>query len=225
MRRCVPTRASRTGRSGGTTPSSSPDVVVVLEPSLVHEADVAEGVGPATLVLLNAEEPPPGSRRHACCCVPRRPAGRRERSAVRERRDGRGGRRGARRRRRSRRSRTQACDLLGRQVRPAGDRGGGSRRATHGCAEGLAAARSRAAPSSAPRSRASEPAGGARGSSPRPTSPAASNCLLCWLYCPDSAVVLDGHDVRRLRPRRLQGLRDLRRDVPDGRDRDGARWR
>ena len=46
------------------------------------------------------------------------------------------------------------------------------------------------------------------------------NCLLCWIYCPDSAVVLDGDDVRRLRPRPLQGLRDLRRDLP-GRTRSG----
>ena len=49
------------------------------------------------------------------------------------------------------------------------------------------------------------------------------DCLLCWLYCPDSAIALDGDDVRRLRPRPLQGLRDLRRRLPDRRDRDGAR--
>ena len=48
------------------------------------------------------------------------------------------------------------------------------------------------------------------------------NCLLCWLYCPDSAVRLDGRRVQRLRPRLLQGLRDLRRGLPGRRDRDGA---
>ena len=40
------------------------------------------------------------------------------------------------------------------------------------------------------------------------------NCLLCWLYCPDSAIVLDGDDVHGLRSRLLQGLRDLRRGLP-----------
>jgi pyruvate ferredoxin oxidoreductase gamma subunit len=36
-----------------------PDVVVVLEPSLVHEVDVAEGLAPGGFVLLNAETAPP----------------------------------------------------------------------------------------------------------------------------------------------------------------------
>lgn len=36
-----------------------PDAVVVLEPSLVHEVDVAEGLVPDGFVLLNAETAPP----------------------------------------------------------------------------------------------------------------------------------------------------------------------
>ena len=37
---------------------TDPDLVVVLEPSLVHEMDVAEGLDPDGLVLLNAETAP-----------------------------------------------------------------------------------------------------------------------------------------------------------------------
>ncbi len=37
---------------------TEPDVVVVLEPSLVHETGVAEGLRPGGFVLLNAEAPP-----------------------------------------------------------------------------------------------------------------------------------------------------------------------
>ena len=37
---------------------TEPDVVVVLEQSLVHETGVAEGLRPGGLVLLNAEAPP-----------------------------------------------------------------------------------------------------------------------------------------------------------------------
>jgi pyruvate ferredoxin oxidoreductase gamma subunit len=37
---------------------TDPDLVVVLEPSLVHEIDVAEGLDPDGLVLLNAETAP-----------------------------------------------------------------------------------------------------------------------------------------------------------------------
>jgi pyruvate ferredoxin oxidoreductase gamma subunit len=47
-----------------------PDVVVVLDPSLAQEAGVAEGVGPETLVLVNAEEPPPGLPHARVLCVP-----------------------------------------------------------------------------------------------------------------------------------------------------------
>jgi pyruvate ferredoxin oxidoreductase gamma subunit len=36
-----------------------PDMVVVLEPSLVREADVADGLAPEGLVLINAEVVPP----------------------------------------------------------------------------------------------------------------------------------------------------------------------
>ena len=49
------------------------------------------------------------------------------------------------------------------------------------------------------------------------------NCLLCWLYCPDSAVAAGRDNVHGLRPTVLQGLRDLRRDVPGGCDHDGSR--
>jgi pyruvate ferredoxin oxidoreductase gamma subunit len=37
---------------------TDPDLVVVLEPSLVHEANVADGLGPEGLVLLNADVAP-----------------------------------------------------------------------------------------------------------------------------------------------------------------------
>jgi len=48
----------------------SPDVVVVLEPSLVHEVDVAEGLAPEGLVLLNAETPPAELDGVLVRCVP-----------------------------------------------------------------------------------------------------------------------------------------------------------
>jgi pyruvate ferredoxin oxidoreductase gamma subunit len=35
-----------------------PDVVVVLEPSLLHEVDVADGLADGGLILVNAERPP-----------------------------------------------------------------------------------------------------------------------------------------------------------------------
>jgi pyruvate ferredoxin oxidoreductase gamma subunit len=38
---------------------TDPDLVVVLEPSLVHEAGVADGLQPDGLVLFNGEEIPP----------------------------------------------------------------------------------------------------------------------------------------------------------------------
>jgi pyruvate ferredoxin oxidoreductase gamma subunit len=37
---------------------TDPDLVIVLEPSLVHEVDVAEGLHPGGLVLVNAETAP-----------------------------------------------------------------------------------------------------------------------------------------------------------------------
>ena len=40
------------------------------------------------------------------------------------------------------------------------------------------------------------------------------NCLLCWIYCPDSAVRLDGTTFDGFDLDALQGLRDLRRDLP-----------
>jgi pyruvate ferredoxin oxidoreductase gamma subunit len=47
-----------------------PDVVVVLEPSLVHESNVFEGLAPDGLVLLNAETPPDGMPPDRVTCVP-----------------------------------------------------------------------------------------------------------------------------------------------------------
>ncbi len=49
---------------------TDPDVVVVLEPSLVHETDVAEGLVPGGLVLVNAESPPPELDGLHVRCVP-----------------------------------------------------------------------------------------------------------------------------------------------------------
>jgi len=37
---------------------TDPDLVVVLEPSLVHEVDLAEGLKPGGLLLLNGSSPP-----------------------------------------------------------------------------------------------------------------------------------------------------------------------
>jgi pyruvate ferredoxin oxidoreductase gamma subunit len=47
-----------------------PDVVVVLEPSLLGEVDVAEGLAPAGLVLVNAATPPPSLDGLNVVCVP-----------------------------------------------------------------------------------------------------------------------------------------------------------
>jgi pyruvate ferredoxin oxidoreductase gamma subunit len=49
---------------------TEPDLVVVLEPSLVHELDVAEGLRRDGLVLLNAEAPPPELDGATVRCVP-----------------------------------------------------------------------------------------------------------------------------------------------------------
>ena len=49
---------------------TDPDLVVVLEPSLVHETDVAEGLEPDGLVLVNAEERPTGLDELQVRCVP-----------------------------------------------------------------------------------------------------------------------------------------------------------
>jgi pyruvate ferredoxin oxidoreductase gamma subunit len=49
---------------------TEPDVVVVLEPSLVHEMDVTEGLAPDGLLLLNAEEAPPELDDPRVRCVP-----------------------------------------------------------------------------------------------------------------------------------------------------------
>jgi len=49
---------------------TEPDLVVVLEPSLVHEADVADGLDPDGVVMLNAEEAPAELDGVTVCCVP-----------------------------------------------------------------------------------------------------------------------------------------------------------
>jgi pyruvate ferredoxin oxidoreductase gamma subunit len=47
-----------------------PDVVVVLEPSLLREIDVAEGLAPDGFVLINAETPPESLAGLDVRCVP-----------------------------------------------------------------------------------------------------------------------------------------------------------
>jgi 2-oxoacid:acceptor oxidoreductase gamma subunit (pyruvate/2-ketoisovalerate family) len=49
---------------------TSPDVVVVLEPSLVHELDVTEGMVQDGVVLVNAAKPPTELRDKRVVCVP-----------------------------------------------------------------------------------------------------------------------------------------------------------
>jgi pyruvate ferredoxin oxidoreductase gamma subunit len=49
---------------------TEPDLVVVLEPSVIREADVADGLDADGVVLVNAEEPPPELDRVAVRCVP-----------------------------------------------------------------------------------------------------------------------------------------------------------
>ena len=49
---------------------AEPDVVVVLEPSLAAEADVADGLAPGGLVLVNAGEPPASLAGAHVVCVP-----------------------------------------------------------------------------------------------------------------------------------------------------------
>ena len=47
-----------------------PDVVVVLEPSLVHEANITDGLEPGGLVLINGEEPPEELAGYDVRCIP-----------------------------------------------------------------------------------------------------------------------------------------------------------
>jgi pyruvate ferredoxin oxidoreductase gamma subunit len=47
-----------------------PDVVVVLEPSLLREVDVAEGLVPGGIVLINADTPPASLAGLDVRCVP-----------------------------------------------------------------------------------------------------------------------------------------------------------
>jgi len=49
---------------------TAPDVVVVLEPTLVHETDVADGLQPDGYVVINAEEAPPELDGTRVLCVP-----------------------------------------------------------------------------------------------------------------------------------------------------------
>jgi pyruvate ferredoxin oxidoreductase gamma subunit len=49
---------------------TDPDVVVVLEPSLLREVDVAEGLAPGGFVLVNAETAPPELAGTRVVCVP-----------------------------------------------------------------------------------------------------------------------------------------------------------
>jgi pyruvate ferredoxin oxidoreductase gamma subunit len=47
-----------------------PDVVVVLEPSLVHEANVSEGLEPDGLILINGEATPKELAGYDVRCIP-----------------------------------------------------------------------------------------------------------------------------------------------------------
>jgi pyruvate ferredoxin oxidoreductase gamma subunit len=49
---------------------TDPDVVVVLEPSLVHEAGVADGLAPDGFVVFNGDAPPPELDDVDVRCVP-----------------------------------------------------------------------------------------------------------------------------------------------------------
>jgi pyruvate ferredoxin oxidoreductase gamma subunit len=49
---------------------TDPDLVVVLEPSLVHEIPVADGLKVGGTIVFNGEEPPPELARLAVRCVP-----------------------------------------------------------------------------------------------------------------------------------------------------------
>ena len=49
---------------------TSPDVVVVLDSSLVHEADVTDGLTEDGLVIINAVETPPELSGRRVACVP-----------------------------------------------------------------------------------------------------------------------------------------------------------
>ena len=49
---------------------TDPDVVVVLEPSLVREAGVADGLGPEGFVLFNGEDAPPELDGIDVRCIP-----------------------------------------------------------------------------------------------------------------------------------------------------------
>jgi pyruvate ferredoxin oxidoreductase gamma subunit len=49
---------------------TDPDLVIVLEPSLLHETDVADGLEADGIVLVNAEEPPAELRERSVRCVP-----------------------------------------------------------------------------------------------------------------------------------------------------------
>ena len=65
--------------------------------------------------------------------------------------------------------------------------------------------------------------GGWRSERPYRDDDKCTQCLLCWVFCPDTSVMVEGREGLRLRLRPLQGLRHLRPRVPGGRHRDGAR--
>ena len=169
---------------------TDPDLVVVLEPSLVHEAGVADGLEPDGFVLLNGDEAPPELDGVDVRCVPatklaetlgssfvnvdhaRRSRGRPRRARARAVAGSRGG--DARHQGRPRR----------RVLRPRG----GIRMAELSDWHELPVAGA-VRPGETPR-----PATGGWRTGEKPSVELAKcvNCLLCWLYCPDSAILLDG---------------------------------
>jgi pyruvate ferredoxin oxidoreductase gamma subunit len=73
-RRGAPLRAfTRVAAEGAVRRHDSitePDLVVVLEPSLVHEAAIADGLAPDGIVVYNGDEPPDELRGLDVRCVP-----------------------------------------------------------------------------------------------------------------------------------------------------------
>ena len=199
-----------------------PDVVVVLEPSLLHDADVTAGLAPDGMIVANTEEGFPG----AICVPATRLAPARSVNLVmlgalaavlgEPPLDD---------------LVAAACEVLGKKADPESaarcDRRRPRVRPDGGAVPDVKPWYDLPVGGTVLRDEAEQPiTGGWRtGLKPEVDLALCVNCLLCWLYCPDSAVRPRRHDVRRLRLRPLQGLRDLRRDVPDGRDRDGRRDR
>ena len=197
---------------------TDPDVVVVLEPSLVHEAAVGEGLPGTGSMLVNAEEAPEELAGLAVRCVPatRLAAARGSRfvnvvmlgavaaalgePSLPELQDA-------------------AVATLGKKVSAEAVRDAVARD-THGRADKLGAAPAAGVvtPDDAPQPRTGSWRTGLK---PSVDVTQCVNCLLCWLYCPRLGRHARGDDVHRLRSRLLQGLRDLRRGVSHRCDRDG----